>query len=58
MPKVKSRRQWAKFGAMMNEGEITRREFHKRVHGVKYSKLPDHTKKHKAMRRAAKLKKH
>lgn len=56
MPKVKSQKQWGKLGALMREGRITHGEFDKRVHGVDYSKLPDHVKKHKAQSRAAKLK--
>lgn len=40
MPRVKFKRQWRKFGAMKNRGEMSAGEFHRRVSGVDYSKLP------------------
>ena len=54
---MKSQKQWGKFGAMMHSGEMTKKEFHKRVHGVKYSKLPKYAGNRDAQRRAAKTKK-
>jgi hypothetical protein len=43
---------------MMHEGKMPKAEFHKRVHGVKYSKLPKSVGNHKAQKRAAKFRKH
>lgn len=42
MPRVKSKAQWAKFGAMMKRGEMSKAEFDRRVKGVDYDSLPEH----------------